>query len=157
MPPQEGPAERPVDATPEAVEWTRFRGEISGLERALGPRVPLPEAVTDAELLRLATPATTPVTSFHEVTRNNQIAYQRAAIEHAANLDRPADRGRFNRESYIVSSQAATYCESLSEATAFVTNSMRNYEACQDMISTLPGPVRTTLEGKRRQASLYMA
>ncbi|MBP9750320.1 MAG: hypothetical protein KBC95_00565, partial [Candidatus Peribacteraceae bacterium] len=68
-----------------------------------------------------------------------------------------ADRGRFNRESYIVSSQAATYCESLSETTAFVTNSMRNYEACQDMISTLPGPVRTTLEGKRRQASLYMA
>ncbi len=155
MPP-ERPAERPAEATTEAAEWARFRGEINGLERALGPRVPLPENPTDAELLRLATPSSTPVTSFHQVTRNNEIAYKRAAIEHAANVERPADRERFDRESYIVSSQAATYCESLSEATQFVADSMRNYEACQDVINTLPAPARTALGAKRQQSSLFL-
>ncbi len=160
------PPERPAEAerpavTPETAEtreWTAFRAELSGFERSLGARAPLPDNPTDLQLDALAEGTRRQVvfTSFHELNRGNEIVYRRAAIQHAADLEAPARRNRFNRESYIVSSQAALYCESLSEVTQFIANSMRNYERCQDVIATLPAPVRTTLEGKRRQSGLVM-
>lgn len=158
------PPERPGDApaaapeTAEVREWTAFRSQLSGLERSLGARVPLPNNPTDLELDALAADTRRRIvyTNFHELMRSNEIYNKRGAIQHAADLENPERRVRFNRESYIVNSQTGLYYEALSEVTQFVADSMRNYEACQDVINTLPAAARTPLEIKRRQSTTYL-
>jgi len=160
MPPQEGP--RPQPQAPqenrETGEWKGFRQEITGLERSLGPRPPLPENPTDEELDRLArqTRERRVFTSFHELHRSNEIVSRRQAIQYAADLERPERRATFQRESYIAASQAATYSEDIAETTQFVAGSLRNYELCQDILIALPAADRTRLNQSRAQAVLYM-
>lgn len=147
-------AERPAE-TGERNEWEAFRHEISGLERTLGPQVSLPENPTDEELQKLAesTRERVLVTNFNELTRANEIAHKRYAIQQAANLERGV---AFDRESYIASMQAATYCEGLGYIGQFIADSLRNYELCQDIIVALPPEQRKILEGKRRQSTVFI-
>lgn len=158
MPPPEGPQPQAPAENRETPQWIEFRQEVAAFNRALGPRPPLPENATDLQLQGLLNESRNRVTitSFNELNRGREILFRSTATRHNADLQDPANRNRFNRESYIVSAQAATYCQDLSEITGFVSDSMRNYELVQDLIVTLPQAKRTQLEAKRAQSVLFL-
>ncbi len=159
MPPQEQPQQPQAPAeNRETPQWTEFRQEVAAFGRALGPRPPLPENPSDLQLQGLLNESRNraTITSFNELNRGREILFRSTAIRHAADMEDPQNRNRFNRESYIVSAQAATYCEDLSNITDFIAHSMRNYELCQDIIVTLPAAKRTQLETKRAQSVLFL-
>lgn len=158
MPPQEQPQPQAPAENRETPQWIEFRQEVAAFGEALGPRPPLPENATDLQLQGLlnASRARVSISNFNELNRGREILFRSTAIRHAADMEDPQNRNRFNRESYIVSAQAATYCEDLSNITEFIANSMRNYELYQDVIVTLPQAKRTQLEGKRAQSVLFL-